>query len=135
MSVISGASHAAYTWAAHGGFGNQTVIDKVPPEILHMVHAHWYQFAPINPLWHAILGFIIGVLGIISVVGNGMVIYIFSSTKSLRTPSNLLVINLAVSDFFMMMCMSPAMVRMIIYNRHVRSERNEIRTTYDYDHR
>ncbi|KAH0948948.1 hypothetical protein HN011_002198 [Eciton burchellii] len=110
MSVILGPSHAAYTWAVHGGFGNQTVIDKVPSEMLHMVNAHWYQFAPINPLWHAILGFIIGVLGTISIIGNGMVIYIFSTTKSLRTPSNLLVINLAVSDFFMMMCMSPAMV-------------------------
>jgi r-opsin len=131
MSVILGPSHAAYTWAVHGGFGNQTVIDKVPSEMLHMVNAHWYQFAPINPLWHAILGFIIGVLGTISIIGNGMVIYIFSTTKSLRTPSNLLVINLAVSDFFMMMCMSPAMVRMIIYNRHVRSERNEIRTICD----
>ncbi|XP_011258142.1 rhodopsin [Camponotus floridanus] len=111
MSIASGPSHAAYTWASQGGgFGNQTVVDKVPPEMLHMVDAHWYQFPPMNPLWHALLGFVIGVLGVISVIGNGMVIYIFTTTKSLRTPSNLLVVNLAISDFLMMLCMSPAMV-------------------------
>lgn len=113
MSLVSGPSHAAYTWtsAAGGGFGNQTVVDKVPPEMLHMVDVHWYQFPPMNPLWHAILGFVIGVLGAISIIGNGMVIYIFTTTKSLRTPSNLLVVNLALSDFLMMIAMSPAMVR------------------------
>jgi len=131
MSVIFGASHAAYTWAVHGGFGNQTVVDKVPSDMLHMIDSHWYQFAPMNPLWHAILGFIICVLGMTSIIGNGMVIYIFTTTKSLRTPSNLLVINLAVSDFFMMTAMSPAMVRMIICNRQIRFELNEIRTIYD----
>ena len=111
MSVMSGPSYAAYSWSAQGGgFGNQTVVDKVPPEMLHLVDAHWYQFPPMNPLWHAILGFVIGCLGLVSVIGNGMVVYIFTSTKSLRTPSNLLVINLAFSDFLMMFCMSPPMV-------------------------
>lgn len=117
MSVISGPSFSAYTWGqtvggayTSGGFGNQTVVDKVLPEMLHMVDPHWYQFPPMNPLWHGILGFVIGVLGVISVIGNGMVIYIFSTTKSLRTPSNLLVVNLAFSDFFMMFTMSPTMV-------------------------
>ncbi|RLU26993.1 hypothetical protein DMN91_000792 [Ooceraea biroi] len=110
MTIASGPSHAAYAWAAHGGFGNQTVVDKVPPEMLHLVDPHWYQFAPMNPLWHAILGLVIGVLGMVSIIGNGMVVYIFIATKNLRTPSNLLVINLAASDFCMMLAMSPAMI-------------------------
>uniref|UniRef100_A0A1B0D995 G-protein coupled receptors family 1 profile domain-containing protein n=3 Tax=Phlebotomus TaxID=13203 RepID=A0A1B0D995_PHLPP len=93
-----------------GGFGNMTVVDKVPPEMLHMVDAHWYQFPPMNPLWHAILGFTIGVLGLVSCMGNGCVIYIFTTTKALRTPSNLLVVNLAFSDFLMMFTMAPPMV-------------------------
>lgn len=115
--MISGPSYSAFTWGqtsgvayASGGFGNQTVVDRVLPEMLYMVDPHWYQFPPMNPLWHGILGFVIGVLGVISVIGNGMVIYIFSTTKSLRTPSNLLVVNLAFSDFFMMFTMSPTMV-------------------------
>ncbi|XP_049280070.1 opsin-1-like [Anopheles funestus] len=81
---------------------NLTVVDKVPPEIMHLVDPHWYQFPPMNPLWHSIIGFVIFVLGVVSIIGNGMVIYIFSTAKSLRTPSNLFVVNLALSDFLMM---------------------------------
>ncbi|XP_020292127.1 rhodopsin [Pseudomyrmex gracilis] len=120
MSFASGPSHAAYQWAAQGsGFGNQTVADKVPPDMLHLIDPHWYQFPPMNPLWHALLGFVIGVLGVISFIGNGMVVYIFTSTKSLRTPSNLLVINLALSDFCMMLCLSPPMVISCYYETWV----------------
>lgn len=92
--------HYSALWQGQGGHGgNMTVVDKVPPEMLYLVDAHWYQFPPMNPLWHSILGFAIFVLGAISIIGNGVVIYIFTSTKSLRTPSNLLVVNLAISDF------------------------------------
>ncbi|KAI4464210.1 opsin [Holotrichia oblita] len=113
MSVLGEPRFSAWVAAARTGSGfggNITVVDKVPPEMLHMVDEYWYQYPPLNPLWHAILGFIIGVLGFVSITGNGMVIYIFSSTKSLRTPSNLLVVNLAFSDFLMMTTMSPPMV-------------------------
>lgn len=103
-------SFSAYSWGSQGGFGNQTVVDKVQPEMLHLIDPHWYQFQPINPLWHALLGFVIGCLGFVSIMGNGMVIYIFSTTKSLRTPSNLLVVNLAFSDFMMMFTMATSMV-------------------------
>lgn len=113
MSVMGEPSFAAWTAqrSLSSGFGgNLTVVDKVPPEMLYLVDPHWYKFPPLNPLWHSILGFVIGVLGFVSITGNGMVIYIFSTTKPLRTPSNLLVVNLAFSDFFMMLSMSPAMV-------------------------
>lgn len=102
-------AYAASAWQQHG-VGNMTVVDKVPPEMLHMVDAHWYQFPPMNPLWHSILGFAIFVLGMVSMLGNGVVIYIFTTTKTLRTPSNLLVVNLAFSDFLMLFTMGPPMV-------------------------
>ncbi|KAJ4429000.1 hypothetical protein ANN_25996 [Periplaneta americana] len=97
------------------GMSNETVVDKVPPEMLYLVDAHCYcipqvSVPSLNPLWHGILGFMIGVLGFVSWMGNGVVIYVFSTTKSLRTPSNLLVVNLAFSDFLMMVIMSPPMV-------------------------
>lgn len=117
MSVMGNPSYAAWAGAAAaaraggGGWGgNMTVVDKVMPDMMHMVDPYWHQFPPLNPLWHGILGFVIGCLGFVSFVGNGMVIIIFTGTKTLRTPSNLLVVNLAFSDFFMMLCMSPAMV-------------------------
>ncbi|XP_046393053.1 opsin-1-like [Ischnura elegans] len=108
-AALMGEPMAGARWGGPS-FSNQTVADMVPAEMLPWVDAHWYQFPPLNPLWHGILGFIIGCLGVISWCGNGVVIYIFSSTKSLRTPSNLLVVNLAVSDFLMMVFMCPIMV-------------------------
>ncbi|XP_076678586.1 long wavelength sensitive opsin 1 [Andrena cerasifolii] len=111
MTVSWGPSYEAYSWGGQGTkFGNQTVVDKAPPEMLHLIDIRWYQYPPMNPMWFGILGFVIGVLGFISVSGNGMVVYIFLSTKSLRTPSNLFVVNLALSDFGMMFTMSPPMV-------------------------
>lgn len=92
------------------GSGNLTVVDMVTPDMQHLVNPYWNQFPPMNPLWHGILGFFMTVLGVMSISGNFVVIYIFSTTKSLRTPSNLFVVNLAISDFLMMCCMSPAMV-------------------------
>nr|BAQ54943.1 opsin, long-wavelength sensitive type [Indolestes peregrinus] len=108
-AALMGAPLAAARWGSPA-FSNQTVVDMVPAEMLPWVDAHWYQFPPMNPLWHGILGFVIACLGFVSWCGNGVVIYIFSTTKSLRTPSNLLVVNLAVSDFLMMVFMCPFML-------------------------
>ncbi|KAH7965993.1 hypothetical protein HPB49_012504 [Dermacentor silvarum] len=88
---------------------NGTVVEMVPDEMIYMVHPHWYRFPPMNPLWHSLLGFAMVVLGIISVMGNSMVIYIMTTTKSLRTPTNMLVVNLAFSDWCMMAFMMPTM--------------------------
>nr|AEG80176.1 long wavelength-sensitive visual pigment [Eueides aliphera] len=112
-SLDSGPGAAALqAWGGQmAAFGsNETVVDKVLPDMLHLIDPHWYQFPPMNPLWHGLLGFVIGVLGFISVTGNGMVVYIFTTTKSLKTPSNILVVNLAFSDFLMMFMMAPPMV-------------------------
>lgn len=107
MAAFSEPHFDAYQAA---NFGNSTVFDMVRPEMRHLVDPHWSQFPPMNPLWHSILGFAIFVLGLVSMAGNYCVISIFTSTKSLRTPSNLLVVNLAVSDFLMMFFMGPPMV-------------------------
>lgn len=88
---------------------NATVADMVPSDMLHMIHEHWYRFPPMNPLWHSLLGMAMVLLGIISITGNGIVIYLMTSVKSLRTPNNLLVTNLAFSDFAMMAFMMPTM--------------------------
>jgi len=91
-------------------FGNYTVVDAAPQELLPLIDPHWYQYPPMNPLWYSILGFMITVIGVLAFSGNLMAIYIFMTTKQLRTPANLLVINLAISDFVMITCMCPPMV-------------------------
>jgi hypothetical protein len=84
-----------------GYAGNMTIVDKVAPEMLFMVDAHWYQFPPLNPLWLNIIAFAIFVIGTVAMIGNYFVLNIFTTTKGLRTPSNMFVINLAFSDFMM----------------------------------
>uniref|UniRef100_A0A182J7D3 G-protein coupled receptors family 1 profile domain-containing protein n=1 Tax=Anopheles atroparvus TaxID=41427 RepID=A0A182J7D3_ANOAO len=101
-------SPQALTWTI--SVVNLTVVDKVPPEMLHLVDTYWYQFPPLETKWHAALATAIGLLALISIVGNGCVVLIFSSTKSLRTPSNLMVINLAFADFMMMFTMAPPLI-------------------------
>ncbi|ROT69189.1 rhodopsin [Penaeus vannamei] len=78
-------------------YGNYTVVDTVPENMLHMVHAHWYQFPPMNPLWYGLLGFWMTVMGTLSVA------------ESANT-ANLLVVNLAISDFFMITMTPPLLV-------------------------
>nr|QOY43977.1 rhodopsin [Trichobius frequens] len=89
--------------------GNGSVTDKVTPDMMHLIHPYWNQFPAMEPLWSKILLLYMIVIGIISWCGNGVVIYIFTTTKSLRTPANLLVINLALSDFGMMVVNTPMM--------------------------
>jgi len=97
-------------------FGNFTVVDMASKEILHLVDPHWYQYPPLNPMWYGLLGFVIFCLGMLSVIGNAVVVWVFMNTKSLRSPANLLVVNLAVGDFFMMFSMFPPMVTSCYYH-------------------
>lgn len=74
---------------------------NIPVESLHMIHPYWRGFrAP--PAYHHALFFIVYLaLFTFSIFGNGMVIWIFSTSKSLRTPSNFFIINLAIFDLCM----------------------------------
>lgn len=117
MSYGAYASTGAQQWGAIqqavatvSRYGNVTVVDRVLPDMLDLIDNHWYQFPPLNPLWHSILGFVMVLFTIVSLAGNGVVISVFMGTKSLRTPANLLVVNLAFSDFLMMFTMGPPMI-------------------------
>ena len=50
------------------------------------------------------------VIGTCAVAGNAVVLKIFSRFPALRTPANLLVMNLAVSDFLLMLALFPECV-------------------------
>lgn len=91
-------------------YGNYTVVDTVTEDMLHLIDPHWYQFPPLNPLWYSLVGFFNFVSAVLAISGNFTVMYIFSTTKSLRTPSNYYVVNLALSDFILMFCMCPPLI-------------------------
>ncbi|XP_017864103.1 PREDICTED: opsin Rh1 [Drosophila arizonae] len=88
---------------------NGSVVDKVTPDMAHLISPYWNQFPAMDPIWAKILTAYMIIIGMISWCGNGVVIYIFATTKSLRTPANLLVINLAISDFGIMITNTPMM--------------------------
>nr|XP_027224878.1 compound eye opsin BCRH1-like [Penaeus vannamei] len=70
----------AYYGQQMGTFGypeGMTVVDFVPETIKHMVHEHWYNYPPVNPMWHYLLGVIYIFLGFFSTTGNGLVIYLY----------------------------------------------------------
>ncbi|KAK4295836.1 hypothetical protein Pmani_031628 [Petrolisthes manimaculis] len=87
-----------------------TLMDMVPEEVKPMIHSHWSKFPPVNPMWHYILALFFIILGIFSFFGNGMVMYLFTCKKSLRSPANMFVVNLAFSDFMMMASQFPMYV-------------------------
>ena len=75
---------------------------NAPPEYLDYIHPHWRKYPAPNPFLHHMLAVFYIAFTIASLCGNGVVMWIFATTKSLRTPSNIFVINLAFFDFFMM---------------------------------
>ncbi|XP_046737872.1 opsin, ultraviolet-sensitive [Diprion similis] len=76
---------------------------NVPPEELIHIPEHWLVYPEPNPSLHYLLALLYILFTFVALLGNGLVIWIFCSAKSLRTPSNMFVVNLALCDFFMML--------------------------------
>lgn len=74
---------------------------NVPPDQIQYIPEHWLTQLEPPASMHYMLGVFYIFLFCASTCGNGMVIWIFSTSKSLRTPSNMFVLNLAVFDLIM----------------------------------
>jgi len=84
-----------------------SIVDVAPDRIKHLIHPHWANYPPVNPMWHYLLGVIYIIMGFLSFFGNGTVIYLYMKVQKLRTPANLLILNLAIMDFLMLMSQFP----------------------------
>ena len=100
--------------------------DGVDKDLMDLIDDHWGTFPPQHPLVNHIVGIAYFILCIINYVGNGSVVYIFLKVKyvltkivsnvwkfkvkSLRTPSNMFVVNLAFSDLCMMITQGPSVI-------------------------
>ncbi|XP_065324651.1 rhodopsin-like [Gordionus sp. m RMFG-2023] len=70
--------------------------------------AYWITSYPPIPSWvHFIIGCFMIFIMITGVSGNFIAFWIFSSTKSLRTPSNLLLLNLVFNDSMILLSNCP----------------------------
>lgn len=76
---------------------------NIPAEEIIHIPDHWLVYPEPNPSLHYLLALIYIIFMFVALLGNGLVIWVFCSAKSLRTPSNMFVVNLALCDFFMML--------------------------------
>nr|APY20504.1 ultraviolet sensitive opsin [Lagria hirta] len=89
----------------------QNLAWNVPKEDLIHIPEHWFMYPEPEASMHFLLALIYIGFFVMAVLGNGLVIWIFSTSKSLRTASNMFVVNLAICDFIMM-----AKTPIFIYN-------------------
>ncbi|XP_024866569.1 melanopsin-A isoform X2 [Kryptolebias marmoratus] len=72
-----------------------------------IVPAHPFPTVNVPDHAHYIIGVVILAVGITGMLGNFLVIYAFCRSRGLRTPSNIFIINLAVTDFLMCLTQTP----------------------------
>nr|QWV42723.1 ultraviolet sensitive opsin [Sinodendron cylindricum] len=76
--------------------------DLLPSELVH-IPEHWLSYPEPEASIHYLLAIVYVGFFVMALIGNGLVMWIFSAAKSLRTPSNMFVVNLAFCDFIMML--------------------------------
>ena len=80
-----------------------TVNELVSDEVKALASAHWLSFPPAHPFLVDIIAIFYAILSTVNISANGFIIFLFIKEKSLRTPSNLFILNLAVSDLLMLL--------------------------------
>ncbi|KAL1518310.1 hypothetical protein ABEB36_001952 [Hypothenemus hampei] len=76
---------------------------NLKPEDLTHIPEHWLIYPEPDKSLHLLLGMVYVFFFVASMIGNGLVLWIFTTAKSLRTASNMFVVNLAFCDFLMML--------------------------------
>lgn len=66
---------------------------------------------------HDIVGGVILTVGLTGALGNTLVIYVFCRSRTLRSPSNLLVVNLAAADLLMSLTQAPIFFAASLWRR------------------
>lgn len=90
----------------------------------HRSHLQPHPFPTVDVPDHAhyIIGSVILLVGVTGLLGNALVIYVFCRSRTLRSPSNLLVVNLAAADFLMSLTQSPVFFVASLHRRWVFGE-------------
>ncbi|XP_053709600.1 melanopsin-A-like isoform X2 [Synchiropus splendidus] len=89
-------------------FSPHRVMDLSPVSTAgSMIPNHPFPTVDVPDHAHYTIGVVILAVGITGIIGNFLVIYAFCRSRSLRTPSNMFIINLAITDFFMCLTQTP----------------------------
>lgn len=84
------------------------LTDGIPAGLESVLPEIWKQYPPEHPMITDFFAVIVFALWLVNFFGNGLVIIVFLVTKSLRTPTNMFIVNLAFSDLCMMTFMGPS---------------------------
>nr|AEG80169.1 ultraviolet-sensitive visual pigment [Dione juno] len=107
--------YGAYFAPLRSSDGVKMLVDGLDSEDLAVIPEHWLSYTAPPASAHTALALLYSFFTAAALIGNGLVIFIFATTKSLRTSSNLLILNLAIFDFIMM-----AKAPIFIYNSAMR---------------
>nr|ABF66137.1 opsin [Tharsalea nivalis] len=107
--------YGAYFAPLRSSDGSEMLGDGLTGEDLEAVPEHWLSYPAPPASAHTALALLYIFFTAAALIGNGLVIFIFATTKSLRTSSNLLILQLAILDFIMM-----AKAPLFIYNSAMR---------------
>ncbi|KAM8924399.1 melanopsin [Pelodytes ibericus] len=98
------------------------IASTAPPVDIDNVH-HVYPTADVPDHVHYTIGAIILAVGITGTLGNFLVIYAFCRSRSLRSPANMFIINLAISDFLMSVTQAPVFFATSLHKRWIFGEK------------
>ncbi|XP_037590313.1 LIM domain-binding protein 3 isoform X4 [Cebus imitator] len=94
-------------------------LPSISPTAAGTWAAAWIPFPTVDVPDHAhyTLGTVILLVGVTGMLGNLTVIYTFCRSRGLRTPANMFIINLAVSDFLMSFTQAPVFFASSLYKQ------------------
>ncbi|KAM4521315.1 melanopsin-like [Fundulus diaphanus] len=106
----------------HGGTLNLVHLPGPVPTHGVLPQPHPFPTVDVPVHAHYIIGSVILLVGVTGMLGNALVLYVFCRSKTLRSPSNLLVVNLAVADLLMSVTQSPVFFVASLHRRWVFGE-------------
>ncbi|XP_049857920.1 melanopsin-like [Schistocerca gregaria] len=76
--------------------GGASGLPRCPPP--PPTHPHWLQYPGLPPAAHYALGSVLLAIGTAGVLGNALVLFVFTRFRRLRGPFSAFIVNLAVAD-------------------------------------
>nr|XP_033798843.1 melanopsin [Geotrypetes seraphini] len=102
-------------------------LPPIPPTRTSVISvneaSHAFPTVDVPDHAHYTIGVVILMVGITGMLGNFLVIYAFCRSKSLRTPANMFIINLAISDFLMSSTQAPVFFATSLHKRWIFGEK------------
>ncbi|CAL8259036.1 unnamed protein product [Lota lota] len=114
------------SWWNHSSLSRyRLVVTEAPPHYTTVDvpdHAH-YTTVDVPDHAHYTMGSVVLLIGITGVIGNSLVIYAFTKSRSLRTPANMFILNMAAADLMMCVTQTPIFFITSMHRRWIFGEK------------